>query len=45
MMWVTGCCCRYVHRRFVCKGDASTHAQGTDPRVALGVDIDIDTYI
>jgi len=25
-----------IHRRFIYKGDASTHAQGTDPRVALG---------
>jgi len=25
-----------VHRRFIYKGDTSTHAQGTDPRVALG---------
>jgi len=26
----------YMHRRFIYKGDTSTHAQGTDPRVALG---------
>jgi len=25
----------YVHRRFIYKGDTSTRAQGTDPRVAL----------
>jgi len=25
-----------VYRRFIYKGDASTQAQGTDPRVALG---------
>ena len=24
------------HRRFIYKGDTSAHAQGTDPRVALG---------
>ena len=27
---------RYLHRRFIHKGDTSTHAQGTDPSVALG---------
>jgi len=27
---------RYIHRRFIYKGDTRTHAQGTDPRVALG---------
>jgi len=26
----------HIHRRFTYKGDTSTHAQGTDPRVALG---------
>jgi len=26
----------YTHRRCIYKGDTSTHAQGTDPRVALG---------
>jgi len=26
----------YAHRRFIYKWDTSTHAQGTDPRVALG---------
>jgi len=25
-----------IQRRFIYKGDTSTHAQGTDPRVALG---------
>jgi len=25
-----------MHRRFIYKEDTSTHAQGTDPRVALG---------
>jgi len=25
-----------IHRRFTNKGDTSTHAQETDPRVALG---------
>jgi len=28
----------YVHRRFIFKGDTSTHARGTDPRVALGAE-------
>ena len=27
---------RCIHRRFVYRGDTSTRAQGTDPRVALG---------
>jgi len=26
----------WIHRRFIYKGDGSTHTQGTDPRVALG---------
>ena len=26
----------YLRRRFICKGDTGTHAQRTDPRVALG---------
>ena len=25
-----------IRRRFIYKGDTSSHAQGTDPRVALG---------
>ena len=25
-----------LHRRFICKGDTSIHAQGAYPRVALG---------
>ena len=25
-----------IHTRFICKGDTSAHAQGTDPRVAKG---------
>jgi len=25
-----------AHRRFIYEGDTSTHAQGTDPRMALG---------
>jgi len=25
-----------IHRLFIYTGDTSTHAQGTDPRVALG---------
>jgi len=25
-----------IHRRFIYEGDTSTHAQGTDTRVALG---------
>ena len=29
-----------MHRRFIYKGDTSTHAQGTDPRVVLGVEGD-----
>ena len=27
---------KYIYRRFIYKGDTSTYAQGTDPRVALG---------
>jgi len=27
---------RFIHRQFIYKGDTSTHAHGTDPRVALG---------
>jgi len=30
--WIEEC----IHRRFIYKGDTSTHTQGTDPRVALG---------
>ena len=26
----------HIHRRFIYKGDTSTHAQGTDSRLALG---------
>jgi len=29
-------CRARVHSRFIYKGDTSTHAQETDPRVALG---------
>jgi len=30
-----------MHRRFIYKGDTSTHAQGTDPRMALGAQGDL----
>jgi len=26
----------HIHRWLICKGDTSIHAQGTDPKVALG---------
>ena len=35
----------YIHRRFIYKGDARTHAQGTYPRVALGADGELPTHI
>jgi len=31
----------HIHRRFIYKGDTSTPAQGTDPRVALGAQEEI----